>query len=181
MLAQHYAVERYNNEPERKWDKQYMDYPFQINLIMINGSRFFEYIQRYITIYSKLFIGKNAILFNHVEKCTNYKGWHRVGDGYVRMLFFCTVLYYYDKFGDIELEKAAKICLRWSYFLRLQHGRIGINTVNNYAIENDGLIKVITKSLHPQQVLQYQPQQGSGFKVAGWEKIKEMVWGENNE
>lgn len=41
LLALDFAVEHYNNDPARKWDKQNKPYPFQINQVIINGKRFF--------------------------------------------------------------------------------------------------------------------------------------------
>jgi hypothetical protein len=62
-------------------------------------------------------------------------------------------MYYYDKFGDIELNKAADLCFVWSYRLRLELQRIGIESVDNHARSSNGLFKIINKSIHPQQVL----------------------------
>ncbi|MEF1337556.1 DUF262 domain-containing protein [Vibrio rotiferianus] len=157
MLALDYAIETYNADPARKWDKQTKGYPFQVDQVMINGKRFFEYIQHYMAIHSTLFVGKDARLNAFVEEHTKYKGSNRKGDSYVRNLFLCAVMYYYDKFGDVELEKAAQICYRWSYFLRLELQRIGMESVDNHAKARSGLFRTINKAVHPQQVLSYQP------------------------
>ena len=157
MLALDYAIETFNADPARKWDKQTKGYPFQVDQVMINGKRFFEYIQHYMAIHSTLFVGKDARLFSFVETHTNYSGSNRKGDSYVRNLFLCAVMYYYDKFGEVELEKAAQICYRWSYFLRLELQRIGMESVDNHAKARNGLFRVINKAVHPQQVLNFQP------------------------
>ncbi|CEO41897.1 DUF262 domain-containing protein [Photobacterium kishitanii] len=157
MLALDYAIETFNADPARKWDKQTKGYPFQVDQVMINGKRFFEYIQHYMAIHSALFIGKDSRLFSFVEKHANYSGSNRKGDSYVRNLFLCAVMYYYDKFGDIELEKVAQICYRWSYFLRLDLQRIGMESVDNHAKARNGLFRAISKAVHPQQVLNFQP------------------------
>jgi len=75
----------------------------------------------------------------------------------VRNLFLCTVMYYFDKFGDVELEKAAQICYRWAYYLRLEFQRIGMKSVDNHAKSRNGLFRAIRKAVHPQQVLNFQP------------------------
>ncbi|HHE0365991.1 GmrSD restriction endonuclease domain-containing protein [Vibrio parahaemolyticus] len=62
MLALDYAIETFNADPARKWDKQTKGYPFQVDQVMINGKRFFEYIQHYMTIHSSLFVVKDARL-----------------------------------------------------------------------------------------------------------------------
>jgi len=157
MLALDYAIETFNADPARKWDKQTKGYPFQVDQVMINGKRFFEYIQHYMTIHSTLFVGKDARLSAFVKEHTKYKGGNRKGDSYVRNLFLCAVMYYYDKFGDVELEKVAQICYRWSYFLRLELQRIAIESVDNHAKARSGLFRAISKAVHPQQVLNFQP------------------------
>lgn len=157
MLALDYAIESFNADPARKWDKQTKRYPFQVDQVMINGKRFFEYIQHYMAIHSALFVGKDARLSLFVNTHVKYDGSNRKGDSYVRNLFLCAVMYYYDKFGDVELEKAVQICYRWSYFLRLELQRIGMESVDNHAKARSGLFRVINKSVHPQQVLNYQP------------------------
>lgn len=157
ILALEYAVESFNADPARKWDKQTKGYPFRVDQVMINGKRFFEYIQHYMAIHSTLFVGENAKLYKFVLEHANYAGSNRKGDSYVRNLFLCAVMYYYDKFGDVELEKAAQICYRWSYFLRLELQRIGMESVDNHAKARSGLFRVISKAVHPHQVLSYQP------------------------
>lgn len=159
MLALDYAVTSYNADPVRKWDKQLKSYPFQVDQTMINGQRFFEYIQHYIVIHKQLFNDQNGLLHKFIEDyAVNEKMW-RKGDRYVRNLFMCAVMYYFDKFGAIELENAAKICYRWAYYLRLNLQRIGMESIDNYARGFDGtsLFRVIRKAVHPQQVLSFQP------------------------
>lgn len=157
MLALDYAVESFNADPARKWDKQAKSYPFQVNQVMINGKRFFEYIQYYMAIHYRLFAGEKALLKSFLDQHTHYPGCFRKGDLYVKNLFLCSIMYYFDKFGDVELEKAAQICYRWSYSLRLELQRIGMESVDNRAKDRSGLIRAISKAIHPQQVLNYQP------------------------
>jgi hypothetical protein len=175
MLAMNYAVETYNADSVRKWDKQSKSYPFQVGQVMINGKRFFEYIQHYMAIHSKLFVGKNALLKLFLEQHTDYTGDHRKGDSYVKNLFLCSIMYYYDKFGDIELNKAAQICYRWSYYLRLYLQLIGMDSVDNYAKSTQGLFRVISKAIHPQQVLNYQPPYIDTPKFTNAEKVQTSI------
>ncbi|PAY02535.1 hypothetical protein CKO50_03965 [Pseudoalteromonas sp. HM-SA03] len=175
MLALDYAIESFNADPARKWDKQTKSYPFQVDQVMINGKRFFEYIQHYMAIHSKLFVGENARLSSFVNRHTDYTGSNRKGDSYVRNLFFCAVMYYYDKFGDIELDKAAQICYRWSYFLRLEMQRIGMETVDNHAKERKGLFRAISKAVHPQQVLNFQPPYNKEPKFSNAKSVQASI------
>ncbi|GGA95042.1 DUF262 domain-containing protein [Agarivorans gilvus] len=175
MLALDYAIETFNADPARKWDKQTKGYPFQVDQVMINGKRFFEYIQHYMTIHSKLFIDKDAKLASFLEEHTKYSGSNRKGDSYVRNLFLCAVMYYYDKFGDVELDKAAQICYRWAYFLRLDLQRIGMESVDNHARSTRGLFKVISKAIHPQQVLTFQPPPIQELRFKNAEQVRQSI------
>ncbi|EOB5443582.1 TPA: DUF262 domain-containing protein [Yersinia enterocolitica] len=157
LLALDFAVEHYNNDPIRKWDKQNKPFPFQVNQLIINGKRFFEYIQHYKSLHHTLFEGDNALLGNFLKKHTSYAGSSRKGDMYIKNLFMCAVMAYYDKFGDKELIKAATICFCWSYYLRLQYQKIGMDSVDGYAREPRGLLRLLDKAIHPQQVLRFQP------------------------
>jgi hypothetical protein len=175
MLALDYAVESFNADPARKWDKQTKGYPFQVDQIIINGKRFFEYIQHYMAIHTTLFSGDGAKLSCFVASHANYDGSNRKGDSYVRNLFLCAVMYYYDKFGDVELEKAAQICYRWSYFLRLELQRIGMESVDNHAKASDGLFRAIRKAIHPQQVLNYQPPYPKELKFTNAKHVQTAI------
>ncbi|HDY7675371.1 TPA: DUF262 domain-containing protein [Vibrio vulnificus] len=175
MLALDYAIETFNADPARKWDKQTKGYPFRVDQVMINGKRFFEYIQHYMTIHSKLFVGNDARLASFVKEHTKYSGSNRKGDSYVRNLFLCAVMYYYDKFGDVELDKAVQICYRWAYFLRLDLQRIGMESVDNHAKARSGLFRAINKAVHPQQVLNYQPPYIESPKFDNAKDVKDSI------
>ena len=175
MLGLDYAVETFNADPARKWDKKTKSYPFQVEQVMINGKRFFEYIQHYMAIHTSLFVGKEAKLASFINNYTRYNGSHRKGDSYVRNLFLCTVMYYYDKFGDVELKKAAQICYRWAYYLRLELQRIGMESVDNHAKSRSGLFRAIRKAVHPQQVLNFQPLYIKEPKFTNAKEVKKFI------
>lgn len=187
MLALDYAVNAYNADPVRKWDKQLKSYPFQVDQTMINGQRFFEYIQHYIAIHNQLFNVQNGLLDGFIKQYQLNEMIWRKGDRYVKNLFMCAVMYYFDKFGPIELESAAKICYRWAYYLRLNLQRIGMESIDNYArgFEQTSLFRVIRKAIHPQQVLAFQPPyvEQVRFKNASHveQSIHLMIYGNNNE
>ena len=155
LRAVDYIVDQYNADAIRHWDQQRMPYPFLVDQTIINGKRFFEYIQYYIGLYQTLFIDKKQELSELLEVINNYEGKHRTGDHYVRNLFYCSVLFYYDKFGDVELEKASKICFIWSYRIRLEQIRVVTESIDNTAKEDLGLFYAIKQALHPTEVLAF--------------------------
>jgi hypothetical protein len=148
-----YMVDHYNADSVRHWDQQTMPYPFLIDQTILNGRRFFEYTRHYTKVYRGLFIDDNPQLSELLSTINNYKGRHRVGDHYVRNLFYCAVLYYYDKFGSSELRKAALLCFIWSYRIRLVQQRVTIESIDNLAIERNGIFRAIKNALHPYEVL----------------------------
>ncbi|MBN3181959.1 DUF262 domain-containing protein [Pectobacterium brasiliense] len=175
LLAVDFAVEHYNNAPIRKWDKQHRPYPFQVNQLIINGKRFFEYIQHYKSLHHTLFEGDNALLSNFLKKHTRYAGSSRKGDMYIKNLFMCAVMAYYDKFGDKELIQAATICFCWSYYLRLQYQKIGMDSVDGYAREPLGLLRVLDKAIHPHQVLHFQPKRCEKIRFENAKPVQDSI------
>ncbi|MCW2256897.1 hypothetical protein M2263_002988 [Providencia alcalifaciens] len=175
LLALDFAVEHYNNDPIRKWDKQNKPYPFQVNQLIINGKRFFEYIQHYKFLHQTLFEGENALLSNFLKKHTLYTGSSRKGDMYIKNLFMCAVMAYYDKFGDKELTQAATICFCWSYYLRLQYQKIGMDSVDSYAREPRGLLRVLDKAIHPHQILRFQPKCCEKIRFKNAESVENSI------
>ncbi|SFG68277.1 DUF262 domain-containing protein [Neptunomonas qingdaonensis] len=155
LRALDYMVDQYNADSVRHWDQQTMCYPFQIGQPLLNGKRFFEYIQHYIATYENLFLHDKSELKDLLKTINNYSGRNRIGDHYVRTLFECAVLYYFDKFGDVELEKVAQRCFIWSYSIRLTKQRVALESIDNEALEDNSLLKTIQKALHPHEVLAF--------------------------
>ena len=175
LLALDFAIEHYNSDPIRKWDKQNKPYPFQVNQLIINGKRFFEYIQHYKSLHHTLFEGENELLGNFLKKHTRYAGSSRKGDMYIKNLFMCAIMAYYDKFGDKELIQAATICFCWSYYLRLQYQKIGMDSVDGYAREPRGLLRVLDKAIHPQQVLRFQPKRCINTRFQNAKPVEDSI------
>lgn len=143
------------------------DYPFQVDQTMINGRRFFEYIQHYLGIYRKLFVDGHPMLAPLLKTINSYEGRTRTGDGYVRNLFCAAVLLYYDKFKEEGLEQAGQLCFIWSYQLRLTQLRVSRESVDNAGKAGDGLMRAIRNAVHPHEVLTYiVPPLASGDVVA---------------
>ena len=142
---------------------------FQSNQILINGKYFFDYIQHYILIYEKLFREKVGLVssFNKINGVSleggvisfldNYDYSYRVGDKYLRNLFECTLLFYFDKFGDNKFFEFVSKAFLWVYRLRFECQRISFKTVEDAAHDRDGLIYCIEKSITPAQVMRFIP------------------------
>lgn len=165
MQIAHHLVDNYNENVERKIDKHYMHFPFQIDQLMINGRRFFEYIDYYLGINEKF--KTNYLKPNGTKdsECTasellvkfvyrnNFS--YRDGESYLQDLFECVTIYYIDKFGENELEEFIEKAFVWCYYLRFEYQRLGFDSLDNYVIANN-LFLVIKNAIQPKGVIKAQ-------------------------
>ncbi|WP_323595027.1 DUF262 domain-containing protein [Aliarcobacter butzleri] len=133
-------VDNYNKSSDRLVDFMPMDYPFQLDLPILNGKRFFEMISYYEVKYNE-FLKENEI----IKMLNEYDGRHRTGDKYIRMLFDCASIFYVDKFGMQEIEKVVEKIFVWAYKKRLEMQAVYLETIDNYALETN-LFKIIRES-----------------------------------
>lgn len=152
---------------QEKGKDQLQTFPFQLDQPLINGQRFFEFIQYYSDMWNRLFIApdKDASetddtrayqalkpvmdLLNHPD----YEGRNRTGDLFVKALFYCVVMYYYDRFGHAELERVAWHCFRWAYRIRVRLYGVQLSSIDNAAIAENSLFRVIAHARYPAEVL----------------------------
>lgn len=130
-------------------------YPFLLDQPILNGAGFFDYIEHAYRHYQALFIDEQKELKGMLDLLNGYPGRNRTGDGYVRAMFDCALLSYYDKFGAAHLEKTAEICFLWSYRIRLAKSSVYIEAINNAARAENSLLKVIRNAQLPEQVQAY--------------------------
>ena len=133
-------VDNYNKSSDRLIDFNPMAYPFQLDLPILNGKRFFEMISYYEIKYNK-FLEENEI----IEILNNYEGMHRTGDKYTRTLFDCALIFYIDKFGMQEIEKVVEKIFVWAYKKRLEMQAVYLETIDNYALDTD-MFKIIREA-----------------------------------
>jgi hypothetical protein len=130
-------VDNYNKSTERLVDFNHLSYPFQLDLPILNGKRFFEMISYYENRY-KEFQEKNDI----IKLLNSYPQKDRTGDRYTRMLFDCALIFYVDKFGEEKIETIIKKLFVWAYSKRLTMQAVYLETINNYALETQ-VFKII--------------------------------------
>jgi uncharacterized protein with ParB-like and HNH nuclease domain len=150
----HYYTENFNKSYHRDIDKNVFDYPFQLDQIIINGKRFFEMIAFYDKMIDDIIKRTD---FPVLETIKSYNGNYRTGDKYVRNLFYCGLIYYVDKFGEKELAKATEKIFVWAYSLRLKLFSIGLDSIDNYALNKAHsqvqLFKKIREAIRPNQMI----------------------------
>jgi hypothetical protein len=163
----HFYTENYNKDGNRKIDGQQFDFPFQLDQLILNGKRFFEMIEHYRIMVEKI-INTQSNTIDHdllsdsdinnykiqriFKTLSEYEGRNRIGDKYIRMLFDCCLIYYLDKFGIQNISNAIEKFFIWSYTLRLQMQAVQIASVDNYAVGNENLFKIILEAIHHKEI-----------------------------
>ena len=192
----HFYVEEYNISFHRNIDKNIINFPFQIDETIINGKRFFEMIEHYQIMIDSIKSKEMSEKYHILNLIKTYDGSFRTGDKYIRNLFYCGLIYYIDKFVERELEydeqkkeyyykfndrnlsKAIEKIFVWAYSLRLKLQAVGLDSVDNYAL-NQGhsqiqLFKIIKEAIKPHEILNLQLETLKENKSSKTEKIVEQ-------
>ena len=155
----HLSVDNYNLHPVSKANRQESDYPFQLDQIIINGRRFFEFViyyQGFNFLFNNQKLNESFDLSEatkaSLKAMDEYEGRNRTGDRYVRNIFNCLLMYYYDKFGNAGLSQAIDKIFVWSYTLRLSYQRLEISSVDNYVLDVN-LFESVRKAMRPKDFL----------------------------
>ena len=161
------VVEKLAQQNPMFYHPRFVKTNFQTIQTLINGEQFFDYVQYYAESYEKLFkegiglvdkvkkingkdLGKGVNTFlNNQDYC------YRVGDKYLKNLFECIVLFYFDKFGEVYLDEFINKAFLWVYRIRFEYQRITFKTIEDEAHSKNGLFNHIEKSSMPIQVLRY--------------------------
>lgn len=115
-------------------------FPFQITMPIVNGKRFFEYVDYYITLREKLFgfEKKDSIkaevpeFVEFYEEYCNYPHSRRSGDEKVRNLYENLLIQFVDRFDFVEdFENFYKSFYKATYIIRCNKERIYLNTILN--------------------------------------------------
>lgn len=141
-------------------DKNNMEYPFQLDQICINGSRFFDMIRYYGSLYKKISdcdtyksLGTyERSAYKVIHFLNTYANRNRRGDIYTRELFDSMLLYYIDRFGFAEIDKVAWKLFKEVYQLRLIHYSVKLATIDNFAI-NGRMFKIIRDAQSPFDII----------------------------
>lgn len=118
---------------------------FQINEPFCAGSDFFKMVEHYINLVSdlKTEISSNtkfkpiSKILDANTKCEkdNLTQYYSTGFRYAANLFYCALLFYYDRFHMLD-EMAVKKLFVWAMMIRVDMDNLGMDTINNYAAGN---------------------------------------------
>jgi hypothetical protein len=160
MRIAHHFVDHYNSQYERQIDGHQLGFPFHLDQIIINGRRFFEmtaHYQKEVEQFHKSDIFRTQAMANKkldglaariMSTINTYEGRNRTGDRYVRTIFNCLLIYYMDKFGDVEISRAIEKIFIWAYSLRLRMELVQLASMDNYVLENN-LFRLIKDATRP--------------------------------
>ncbi len=152
-----YYTDEYNNSYYKKINRDNNEYPFQIDQPIINGNRFFQMISHYKNLLDSIKNIDNEYCQQILQTITTYEGANRKGDKAVRSMFYTALLYYIDRFGFVEIEKAIFIIFLWAYRLRLILQNVGPDSIDNYGAHKKHskipLIKKIKEAYSPYDIV----------------------------
>lgn len=162
----HRYVDHYNAQYERKIDDRRIEFPFHIDQTIINGRRFFEFVQHYQKMIGpdgmaplKLWLEGKGVTLNKdtaeiVKQIDLYNERANTGDRRVKLIFNCLLICYIDKFGYAEISQAIEKVFVWSYTLRLQSERIWFESMDKHVLKAN-LFSTIKEATHPAEFLNY--------------------------
>jgi hypothetical protein len=161
----HFYTKMYNNDMNRKIDGQKLEYPFQLDQIMINGQRFFEFITHYGKEVEKIKDFKNDLnqiklkikdtktkALDVLELLETYDARYRTGDLYVRNVFNCCLLYYIDKFGYFKIDEIIVRFFIWVYTPRIERHSVRLRTIDNLGVDYNGFFRIIRESIDTKEI-----------------------------
>jgi len=112
-----------------------MSVNFQIDEHIVNGIRFFKYIDYYVQMYKEIKLFQKDTVQHGLK--FNHSGWYRIGDRRIKTMYTNTLMCYYDKFGkDDCFIDFSKDLYRWSYLTRLTQSRINYQSILNLFKDN---------------------------------------------
>lgn len=168
-------------------------FPFQITMPIINGKRFFEYVDFYITQREKLFdLNKEDSIKAEISEFVDfyevyclgkkdkngeqYHGSGRSGDKKVRNIYENILMAFIDKFGYVDdFENFYKAFYKLAYNIRCTKGRVTVETIMNSDARQ--VLTKINDSVSPDAFknYQYRTYKIENIAVKGIEKVVEFL------
>lgn len=183
----HYFIDDYNAQYQRQIDRQEMNFPFQLDQMIINGRRFFEMVEHYEKQISKVIDhqdqSEKISIFgatlqdraNRIIKTLNsYDARNRDGDRYVRTLFDSALIFYIDKFATDRLSEAIEKIFIWAYRCRISQYSVQLATIDNYVREKN-IFSLLKYAQSPNELLGWTLSIVDKLESKNIEKVKDLV------
>lgn len=152
-------VENSQNDKFLKNNHLAQTFPFSITMPIINGKRFFEYVDHYIQLRQSLYpekeiqIGDVEFRKFYWEYTQSYNGSGRAGDWKVRNLYENILLLYYDKFGKLDFDNLYQSFYKLVYRIRCEKGAIRLETILNSSERR--VLQEINDCIQPDRLRRY--------------------------
>lgn len=142
-------------------------WPCQLDAPVVNGLRFFDWIQHYWGMGFHLKQEKDELplwtqklqqpLVGEAHEILltlgRYAGRERKGDSHVRAVFDALLMYYLDKFGEQGLPQAIELAFAWAY-ARLLNRRVMVGSMDKFVSESGvNPFAVLRDAVTPQDFL----------------------------
>ena len=137
-------------------EKNPKDFPFQLDSGIINGSLFFDMVKHYNEIRESLYNPQSLVahpkLHYYINLLNTYDKRNRIGDTYIRSLFDALMIYYVDKFGYEEIDRACEQFFLYAYGIRLSNSKVSIATVDN-AVLSGTMFRTVRDATSPLDIM----------------------------
>lgn len=113
---------------------------FLLNEPFICGGDFFKMVQHYLILLSdiKEYLNNNENDFENIKKALKDEETEGKGYKHTCHLFYAALLFYYDKFKNLDPLAVQKI-FKWSFSLRLYRKSLSLDSVNKHALGDSGV------------------------------------------
>jgi hypothetical protein len=155
-IIAHVFSTMYSNDYARQIDQNKMEYPFNLDDQIVNGSRFFDMIRHYIELYCQV---QNMSIDLHgsakeiMTIIKDYNGMERTGDNYVKSMFYTLLLYYVDRFGWEEMDKVIPKFFIWAYTLRLESQAVQLISIDKYSTDYCSMFSWVHEAKTPYDII----------------------------
>lgn len=129
-------------------------FPFSITMPIINGKRFFEYVEYYVQLKKSSFEQVESEFYNFYKTYVlNYHGAWRTGDWKVRNLYENILLLLCDKFGAQAFTEFYKAFYKAVYSIRCNNKSIRLETI--LKSNERKILQEINDSVSPDKLKKY--------------------------
>jgi hypothetical protein len=130
-------------------------FPFSITMPIINGKRFFEYVEHYVQLKKTSFEQVENEFYNFYKTyALSYHGAWRTGDNKVRNLYENILLLLSDKFGKQAFEEFYKAFYKAVYSIRCNSKSVRLETILQSTERR--ILQEINDAISPEKLKEYQ-------------------------
>ena len=104
------------------------------------------------TLYNPKSLEKHPKTRQLIDLLNTYDKRNRIGDTYIRSLFDALMIYYVDKFGYEEIDRASEQFFLYAYGIRIRNSKVSIATVDN-AVLSETMFRTVRDATSPLDIM----------------------------